>query len=65
MALILLRLFEEKPERWDAVRWLNSSPPAGGDTFQQYLRKWRDAVPMRHKAFVKKIAGLYGVNIGK
>ena len=65
MALILLRLFEEKPERWDAVRWLNHSPPSKGETFQQYLRKWRDAVPMHHKAFVEKLAGLYGVKVGK
>ena len=65
MALILLRLFEEKPERWDAVRWLNHSPPSKGETFQQYLRKWRDAVPMHHKAFVGKLAGLYGVKVGK
>jgi hypothetical protein len=65
MALVLLRLFEEKPERWDAVRWLNSSQSRKGETFQQYLRKWRDAVPMRHKAFVEKLAGLYGVPVGK
>lgn len=64
MALVLLRLFEEKPGRWEAVRWLNSSPPLRGATFQQYLRKWRDAVPMRHKAFVEKLAALFGVPVG-
>ena len=64
MALVLLRFFEEKPERWDAVRWLNSPPRQKGETFQQYLRKWRDAVPRRHRAFVEKLAGLFGVSIG-
>ena len=64
MALVLLRFFEEKPERWDAVRWLNSPPRQKGETFQQYLRKWRDAVPRRHRAFVEKLAGLFGVPIG-
>ena len=64
MALVLLRLFEEKPERWDAVRWLNSSPTRQGETFQQYLGKWRDAVPGRHKGFVEKLAGLFGVSLG-
>ena len=64
MALVLLRLFEEKPERWESVRWLNSGAPREGETFQQYLRKWRDAVPGRHKAFVDKLAGLFGVPLG-
>ncbi|MCS5628218.1 MAG: hypothetical protein NZ935_11590 [Planctomycetes bacterium] len=64
MALVLLRLFEEKPARWDAVRWLNSSPRQNGETFQQHLRKWRDAVPKRHRAFVEQLAGLFGVSIG-
>ncbi len=26
MSLVFLQLFEERPERWEAVRWLNSSP---------------------------------------
>jgi len=64
MAVVLLRLFEEKPERWESVRWLNSSPSPEGATFQQYLRKWRAAAPKRHKAFVEKIATLFGVSIG-
>lgn len=63
MALVFLQLFEEQPERWEAVRWLNSSPPREGKTFTEYLQEWHDAVPARHKPFVAKIAGLYGVAI--
>ena len=63
MALVLLRLFEEKPARWDSVRWLNGPLSRKGDTFQQYLLKWRDAAPARHKAFIEKLADLFGVSL--
>ena len=63
MSIVLLRLFEEQPEHWEAVRWLNSTPPQTGDTFQAYLQHWHDAVPARHQAFVKKVGGLYGIAI--
>ena len=61
MAVVLLRYFEEKPGRWEAVRWLNGSQPRKGQTFRQYLRTWLDAAPERHKAFIRKLAGLYGL----
>ena len=63
MAIVLLQLFEEQPERWEAVRWLNSTPPRKGDSFAIYLRNWHDAAPPRHQAFVSRIAKLYGVTI--
>ena len=63
MAIVLLRVFEEKPESWEAVRWLNSVPAAEGDTFLQYLQKWHKAVPAKHKPFVKQIGDLYGIEI--
>jgi len=61
MAVVLLRLFETEPERWESVRWLNHTPSPAEETFPQYLQKWHDAVPERHQPFVKKIAGLYGI----
>jgi hypothetical protein len=63
MAVILLRLFEEQPQRWESIRWLNSNPPRAGDTFQTYLQKWHDAAPPRHQAFIRKIGQLYGVTL--
>lgn len=63
MAIVLLRVFQDKPESWEAVRWLNSVPADEGDTFQQYLQKWQSAVPAKHKAFVKQIGDLYGIEI--
>jgi len=63
MAIVFLQLFEERPERWEAVRWLNRAPAREGDTFGAYLQKWHDAAPARHQPFVKKVADLYGVAI--
>ncbi len=63
MSLVFLKLFEEKPSRWGSVRWLNSSPSKKGETFAQYLTKWRNAAPKKHKPFIEKVAGLYGVKL--
>ena len=63
MSIVLLRLFEQQPEQWGAMRWLNNAPSPKGETFQQYLQRWCDAVPDRHKAFVAQIADLYGIEI--
>ena len=49
--------------RWEAVRWLNSSPSPKDETFEQYLNKWYHAVPKRHRAFVKQVATLYGQKV--
>jgi len=66
MSLVMLRLFEEDPRRWEAVRWLNhlnSSPSPKGEAFRQYLQRWHDAVPEKHKPFVRRIAKLYGESL--
>jgi len=63
MSLVFLRLFEQRPERWEAVRWLNNSPSLDGETFQEYLQNWHDAVPAKHKPFVALVADLYGVDV--
>jgi len=62
MAVVLLKHFEKRPERWEAVRWLNSARSPDGETFEQYLGKWRDSVPPRHKPFVRTVAELYGID---
>jgi hypothetical protein len=61
MSLVFLQLFEQRLERWESVRWLNSTPPREGDTFAVYLQNWHDAAPAKHQSFVKKVADLYGV----
>ena len=63
MTVVFLQLFEERPERWEAVRWLNSSPAPQGETFAAYLQRWHDAAPDRRRSLVKQVAGLYGIPI--
>jgi hypothetical protein len=63
MSLIFLKLFEEDPSRWGAVRWLNSAPSPKGETFEQYLTKWRNAAPEKHRPFITKTARLYGIEL--
>jgi hypothetical protein len=63
MAIVFLQLFEERPQRWEAVRWLNSTRAPEGETFAAYLQRWHDAAPARHQSFVKEVADMYGVKI--
>jgi hypothetical protein len=63
MAIVLLPLFEEQPEHWEAVRWLNHEARPENEPFAAYLTRWHNAVPERHREFVREIASLYGVEL--
>ena len=61
MATVLLRLFEEEPVRWEAVRWLNAEAAPKDEPFAAYLARWRAAVPERHRDFVDEVRKSFGV----
>lgn len=61
MAVVLLRLFEEEPGRWEAVRWLNAEAAPKDEPFAAYLARWRAAVPERHRDFVDEVRKSFGV----
>ena len=61
MAVVLLPLFEEQPDHWEAIRWLNHEARPAKESFADYLKRWHAAVPERHRAFVQEIARLYGI----
>jgi hypothetical protein len=63
MAIVFLQLFEERPQRWEAVRWLNSQRAPDGETFTAYLQRWHDAVPQEHQPFVVHVAESFGLRI--
>jgi hypothetical protein len=63
MALVLLRLFEAEPGRWEAVRWLNSPGGEKKHTFEEHLQSWKNSVPEKHKTFVQQVAELYGIEL--
>jgi len=56
----LLPLFEDRPDRWAAIRWLNAAPAAGPRSFPDHLDAWRHAAPDRHAASVETIAAAFG-----
>lgn len=63
MAVVLLRVLEQQPDNWEAVRWLNTTVAEPGDSFQTYLQKWHDAAPPARRPFIKSVAGLYGITL--
>jgi hypothetical protein len=65
MAVAILPLFEETPERWEAVAALNSVRGDASRSFAQYLRDWSRSSPEKHREFIAKIAGRFGVSIDR
>ena len=63
IACVLLRLLEETPEHWEAVHWLNQQPSPKGEPVAECLARWHKAAPDKHKAFIAKIAELFGEGI--
>jgi hypothetical protein len=64
MAVSLLPLLEGAPETWEAVSWLNHTPSLEGESFPDYLDKWRLAVPVRHRLFVEEIMRRFDIAPG-
>jgi len=60
-ACALLKLFEQDPQRWEAIGYLNLGKGDEGDTFRGYLEAWRQSAPARHRDFIDGIARLFGV----
>jgi len=63
VAGILLPMFEQQPEHWEAVTWLNAAPSKKPRTFQQYLTAWHDHCPAKHQAFVREIASKFDIRL--
>ena len=63
MAASILPLFEEAPEHWDAVSALNAVRGDPTRPFAGYLRDWSRSAPEKHRDFIRRIAGRFGVSI--
>lgn len=57
VANLLLPLFEENPELWEAIGFLNLDAP--GTTFQQYLQTWLDNAPPRYQDAIRYTMTLF------
>lgn len=61
VAVALLPLFEDDPERWAAVPWLNAASPPKPRTFRDHLADWRRHAPPAHAGAIEAIAAEFGV----
>jgi hypothetical protein len=65
VANALLPFFEEKPERWETMTWLNEEKLTPLYTFKNYLEAWRKHCPDKHKDFVTLIAKQFEIELEK
>ena len=61
VAVALLPLFEQQPECWEAIKWLDDDMSHG--TFAEYLDGWHARVPEKLCPIVRQIARKFGVEI--
>jgi hypothetical protein len=65
MAVAILPLFDEAPERWAAVTILNAVHGDESRSFADCLRDWSKSSPEKHRPFIAMIADRFGVAIGR
>ncbi|MFZ2853973.1 MAG: hypothetical protein WAZ34_07665 [Rhodocyclaceae bacterium] len=58
LANLLLPLFRNNPQNWDALGYLNLTPVDARSTLEVYLRDWYDNAPLEHKRFVASVLAL-------
>ena len=59
----LLALFEEDPDGWGAVTYLNLSRPSREQTFEEYLNDWHSRVPRKYEPLIEKVGKRFGLSI--
>jgi len=59
LATQLLPLFEEKPERWKAVAYLNAKKTSEPRDFYQFLKDWNTSCPADDRELPTKIIQLF------
>ena len=57
----LLPFFEDSPQSWESVSYLNVGNKSDRLSFSQYLTAWYMACPKKHQPFVAKIMTAFGV----
>ncbi len=63
VAVALLPLFEQQPESWEAIAWLNDGASHGTRTFARYLGDWYARVPEKRRPIVRQIARQFSITI--
>ena len=65
VAGVLLPLFEAHPEHWESVGYLNLGATSKPRSFPQYLDDWHRHSPEKHRPFVRRIAGQFGIAVSR
>ena len=60
VAGVLLPLFEQNPEAWSTLGYLNLEESDATGSFEQYLANWRRNTPPQHRPLVERIIELFG-----
>ena len=56
-----LSLFEQNPENWEAVSYLNMEKPTPSQSFRSYLDQWYKHSPPKHRKFIVTVIELFNV----
>ncbi len=62
VANLLLPLFQENPQNWEALNYLNLDPADARNRLGEYLRNWYENAPHEHKDFVGSILALFALD---
>ena len=63
VAALLLPLFEKDPSRWEAVGSLNPQAAKKRESFREFLQRWHDAAPKKHRGFIGELAKGFGLSV--
>jgi len=63
VATALLSMFESEPHHWQAISYLNKGKGSETESFSGYLRRWHAEAPKKHKPFIGRIAGKFGISL--
>ncbi|MBI1927626.1 hypothetical protein HYR99_25715 [Candidatus Poribacteria bacterium] len=55
----LLPIFEQNPDFWEAISYLNLGKSDVSNSFENYLNKWYINSPEKHRRFIRKIIYMF------
>ena len=58
-ANVMLPLFEQTPEAWPAIGYLNAKK-TGDSTFKTYLDAWEESAPKKYTPFIRRVRSKLG-----
>lgn len=59
LANLLLPLFQDDPQNWDALSYLNLEPPDARSNLGDYLHHWYKSAPVEHKRFIASLLAMF------